>query len=83
MCNENTTNIEPPLDIRQDIMPPDSNETIRSDQEINQSNCSRFTAVGTFESEDQTSCRILMSRNHALASLIKAQNKQLATHILM
>ena len=45
-------------------------EAIWSDQEINQ----RTTAIRTFESDDQTPYRILMSRNYALVSLIKAQS---------
>ncbi len=46
------------------------------------SNCSRATAVQTFESDDQTSCRMIMSLKYALASLIEAQSKALATCIL-
>ncbi len=59
-------------------------EAIRSDQEINQiEQVSGTTAVRTFESDDQTSCRILMSRKFTLARYIRAQSKQLATYILM
>jgi hypothetical protein len=49
------------------------------------SNCSRTTAVRTFESDDQTSSsgRIFMSQNYALVSLIKVQSKQFSTYILI
>ena len=60
-----------------------SPEAIGFDQYIIKSNGSRTTAVRTFESDDQTSYRISMSRNYALVSLIKAQSKQFATYVVI
>jgi hypothetical protein len=72
------------------VMTPDSNtvEAVllkqfdRTKQEI-ESNRSRTTAILTFESEHQTSCRISMSWKYALASLIKAESKQVTPYTLM